>query len=281
MTDYRAAAADYLAMRRAMGYTLFYQGQMLDQFVAYLDAVDAEHLTIEHAVAWAKQPADAARSWWAVRLSTVRAFARYLAAVDPATEIPPTGLIPAPSNHRIVPYIYTEQDVLALIEAAGRLPTVQLADTYQIVIGLLAVSGMRVGEVVRLDHTDVDLARGLLTIRDSKFGKSRQIPVHPSTVEALGAYAERRDARQPRRDSRPTAHGPSAAFFCSTTGTRLLRDNLSTVFPRLVRDSGLTPGGRRRPGRLHDLRHYADGRVMRLAGPGRLVTNGFDVSLSA
>src|SRR5664279_355471 len=142
MTNYRGAAADYLATRRAMGYKLFYQGQMLEQFVAYLDAIGAEHLTIGHAVAWAKQPADAARSWWAVRLSTVRAFARYLAALDPATEIPPSGLIPAPTNHRIVPYIYAEQDVLALIAAAGRLPTVHLADTYQTVIGLLAVSGM-------------------------------------------------------------------------------------------------------------------------------------------
>jgi integrase len=255
MTDYRAIAADYLTTRRAMGYKLFYQGQMLDQFVAYLDAVGADHLTIEHAVTWAKQPEHAARSWWAVRLGTVRAFARYLAALDPATEIPPSGLIPAPSNHRIVPYIYTDDDVLALIAAAGRLPSVHLADTYQVVIGLLAVSGMRVGEVVRLDHDDVDLGQGLLTIRDSKFGKSRQIPVHPSTVEALRGYAERRDARRPRPDSRRTAHGPSAAFFTSTTGTRLLRDNISTVFPRLVRQADLPPAGRRRPGRLHDLRH--------------------------
>ena len=110
MTDYRAAAADYLATRRAMGYKLAYQGQMLAQFVAYLDAADAEHLTIRHAVDWAKQPSSAARAWWAVRLSTVRAFARYLSALDPATEIPPTGLVPAPS-HRVVPYIYTEDDI--------------------------------------------------------------------------------------------------------------------------------------------------------------------------
>ena len=138
MTDYRAAAADYLTTRRAMGYKLVYQGQMLAQFVAYLDAADAEHLTIRHAVDWATQPSSAARAWWAVRLSTVRAFARYLSALDPATEIPPTGLVPAP--HRVVPYIYTEDDIAELLAAAGRLPTEHRADTYQTLIGLVAVT---------------------------------------------------------------------------------------------------------------------------------------------
>jgi integrase/recombinase XerD len=255
MTDYRAAAADYLVTRRAMGYKLAYQGQMLAQFVAYLDAVGAEHLTIRHAVDWAKQPSTAARAWWAVRLSTVRGFARYLSALDPATEIPPAGLIPAPS-HRVVPYIYTEDDITKLLAAAGRLPTAHRADTYQTLIGLVAVTGMREGEAVRLDRDDVDLEQGLLTIRNSKFGKSRQIPVHPSTVEALAAYAERRDARRHRRDGRQHHHAPSdASFFTSTTGTRLLRDNVSTVFPRLVREAGLARPGHHRPARLHGLRH--------------------------
>jgi len=250
MTDYRAAAADYLATRRAMGYKLAYQGQMLAQFVAYLDAVGAEHLTIRHAVDWAKQPSGAARAWWAVRLSTVRAFARYLSALDPATEIPPAGLIPTPS-HRVVPYIYTADDIAKLLAAAGRLPTAHRADTYQALIGLVAVTGMREGEAVRLDRDDVDLEQGLLTIRDSKFGKSRQIPVHPSTVEALAGYAERRDARRYRRDGRRHHYPPSgASFFTSTTGTRLLRDNVSTVFPGLVREAGLDWSGRRRPPRL-------------------------------
>jgi integrase len=255
MIDYRAAAADYLVTRRAMGYKLAYQGQMLTQFVAYLDAVGAEHLTIRDAVDWAKQPSSGARAWWAVRLSTVRAFARYLSALDPATEIPPAGLIPAPS-HRMVPYIYTEDDVARLLVAAGRLPTPHRADTFQTLIGLVAVTGMREGEAVRLDRTDMDLEQGLLTIRDSKFGKSRQIPVHPSTVEALAGYAQRRDARRHRREGRQHHHPPSStSFFTSTTGTRLLRDNVSTVFPRLVREAGLADAGHHRPPRLHDLRH--------------------------
>jgi integrase/recombinase XerD len=256
MTDYRAAATDYLTTRRAMGYKLAYQGQMLAQFVDFLDAVGAEHLKIEHAVRWAKQPSQAAPAWLQVRLSTVRAFARYLSALDPATEIPPRGLMSAPRSHRVMPYIYAEDDVIALLEAAGRLHTAHRADTYQTLIGLVAATGMRNGEAVRLDRDDVDLEQALITIRNSKYGKSRQIPVHPSTVDALAAYARRRDTRQHRRDGRRHHHPPSAAsFFTSTTGSRLLRDNVSTVFPRLVRDAGLVGSGRGRPPRLHDLRH--------------------------
>jgi integrase len=228
---------------------------MLEQFVAYLDTASAEHLTIRHALDWAKQPSNGAPVWWAVRLSTVRGFARYLSALDPATQIPPAGLIPTPS-HRVVPYIYTADELARLLAAAARLTTAHRADTYQTLIGLVAVTGMREGEVVRLDRDDVDLEQGLLSIRDSKFGKSRQIPVHPSTVEALVSYAARRDARRYRPDGRPNRHAPSdAAFFTSTTGTRLLRDNVATVFPGLIHKAGLDWSGRPRPPRLHDLRH--------------------------
>jgi integrase len=252
MTDFRSTAADYLATRRAMGYKLAYQGQMLDQFIAYLERVDAEHLTIDHALSWAKQPPDAAPVWWAARLGTVRGFARFLSALDPVTEIPPAWLLPEPS-HRIVPYIYSDDDIARVRAAAGRLPREHRADTYQTLIGLVAVSGMRVGEVVRLDGDDVDFDGGLLTIRNTKFGKSRQLPLHRSTMEALGAYARRRDERRPR------PKGPS--FFTSTTGTRLLRDNVSTVFPRLVREAGLTWPEGRRPPRLHDLQAHLCGAV--------------------
>ena len=161
-------------------------------------------------------------------MSTVRGFARYLSTLDPATEIPPAGLIPTPS-HRVVPYIYTAQDIAKLLAAAGRLPTAHRADTYQTLIGLVAVTGMREGEAVRLDRDDVDLAQGLLTIRDSKFGKSRQIPVHPSTIEALGGYTKRRDARGPRPTGEPTgtpppvrvsSPPPPAPGCCATTSAR-------------------------------------------------------------
>ncbi|HUY08436.1 MAG TPA: tyrosine-type recombinase/integrase [Candidatus Dormibacteraeota bacterium] len=246
MTEFSTAAADYLATRRAMGYKLICQGQMLWKFVAYLDGVGAEHLTITDAVSWAKQPPEAARVCWAAKLGVVRGFARYLSALDPATEVPPAGLITEPS-HRTVPYIYSDQDIAQLLEAADRLPTEHRADTYRAVIGLLAVSGMRISEVVGLDRTDVDFEHGLITIRNSKYGKSRQLPLHPSTLEALAGYARRRDER--------FLKVKSPSFFTSAAGTRLLRDNATTVFPILVRDARLPWSDRHRPPRLHDLRH--------------------------
>jgi integrase/recombinase XerD len=246
MTDFSSAAADYLATRRSMGYKFAYQGQMLEQFATYLDGVSAARLTIDHALSWAKQPADAAPVWWAVRLSTARGFARFHSALDPNTEVPPVGLLPEPS-HRAVPHIYSDDDIARLLQAAGRLRPEHRADTYQTLIGLVTVTGMRVSESVRLDRDDVDFDQGLLTIRNTKFGKSRQLPLHPTSVEALATYADRRDERRPKPKS------PS--FFTSSIGTRLLRDNVSTVFPRLVRETGLTSPNRLRPPRLHDLRH--------------------------
>ncbi len=222
MTAFCSAAADYLATRRAMGYKLADQGLMLGQFVAYLEAADAEHLTITDALSWAKQPADAAPVWWAARLGMVRSFARYLSALDPATEVPPVGLLPDPS-HRVVPHIYSDDDLARLLEAAGRLSPRHRADTYQTLIALVAVTGMRAGEAVRLDRDDVDIDEGLLTIRNSKYGKSRQLPLHQSTLEALGAYARRRDERHPRPKSRassPRRLGPGFSATMSAPSSR-------------------------------------------------------------
>ncbi len=246
MTGFSAAAIDYLATRRAMGYKLLWQGYLVQQFAAYLDSVGVAHLTLAHALSWAKQPVDAAPVWWAARLRAARGFARYLSAFDPGTEVPPAGLLPEPS-HRIVPHIYSDEDIQRLLRAAERLRPEHRADTYQTLIGLISVTGMRVGEAVRLDGGDVDLDDGLVTIRNTKFGKSRQLPLHPTTTQALAAYASRRDER------RPTPKSPS--FFTSAIGTRVLRDNVCTVFPRLVREAGLGSVSGRRPPRLHDLRH--------------------------
>lgn len=246
MTDFRVAADDYLATRRAMGYKLIYHGPLLRQFASHLEAVSAEHLTISHALSWARPSSGTTAVWAAARLGVVRGFARYLSALDPATEVPPVGLLPEP-GHRIVPYIYSDRDVARLLEAAGRLHPEHRADTYQTVIALLAVTGMRVGEAVRLDQDDIDFEQGLLTIRNSKYGKSRQLPLHPSTLAALAAYVSRRDDRRP--------HQRTQSLLTSTVGTRLLRDNVSTVFPRLVRECGLQGMDGHRPPRLHDLRH--------------------------
>lgn len=244
--DLSRVAADYLRTRRSLGYKLAQQGQLLTDFVAYLRAADADHLTIEHALAWAKRPRDADPVWWSARLAVVRGFARHLQALDPETEVPPTGLLPD-RNHRAVPYIYRDEEIVDLLEAAGRLRPALRADTYRTLIGLLTVTGMRVGEAIGLDRRDLDPEQGLLTIRLGKFGKSRQLPLQVSTVEALRGYSRRRDERL----SDPK--GPS--FFISTAGTRLIGDNTCAVFGRLVRDARLDWSGRRRPPRLHDLRH--------------------------
>ncbi len=246
MTDFASALDDFFATRHAMGYKLNVHRLVLRRFVEHLEAIGAEHLTIDEALRFATQPPDAAPVWSASKLGIIRVFARYLVALDPATEVPPVDLLPEPS-HRIVPYIYSDEDLAKILVAADHLKPEHRADTYRHVISLVAVTGMRVGEAVRLDGDDVDWEHGVLTIVRSKFGKSRQVPLHPTTLEALAAYSRRRDERRPKPKS------PS--LFTSSIGTRLLRDNVSTVFPRLVREAGLVARHGHRPPRLHDLRH--------------------------
>lgn len=245
MIDFTLAVDDYLATRHAMGYQLRVHRLVLHPFAAHLAAIQAEHLTVDDALRWATRPSDAP-VWVAGKLGIIRVFARYLTALDSATEVPPIGLIPEPA-HRIVPHIYSDEDLNEVLIAADHLTPAHRADTYRQLISLIAVTGMRAGEAVRLDRDDIDWEHGLLTIVKSKFGKSRQIPLHRTTIEALTAYADRRDSRQPRPRS--------TSFFTSSVGTRLLRDNVCTVFPRLVREARLTSRHGRRPPRLHDLRH--------------------------
>ena len=245
MINLTSAVDDYLATRHALGYKLEVHRLVLYPFVAHMAAIGAEHITVDNALRWAAQPSDAP-VWVAAKLGIIRVFARYLIALDPATEVPPVGLLSEPS-HRIVPHIYSDEDLRKVLIAADHLLPEHRSDTYRQLISLVAVTGMRVGEAVRLDCDDIDWERGLLTIVKSKFGKSRQIPLHPTTIEALAAYGARRDARRPRPKS--------TSFFTSSIGTRLIRDNVSTVFPCLVREAGLAASHGRRPPRLHDLRH--------------------------
>jgi integrase/recombinase XerD len=159
-----------------------------------------------------------------------------------------------------VPYLYSAAEIAALISAAGQIRLPLRAASYQTLTGLLAVTGLRAGEVIRLDRGDVDLQLGLLTVRGSK-GKSRQVPLHPSAVAALAGYAQLRDREQPR------PAGPS--FFVSLAGTRLIYQNVHYVFHQLTKDAGLHPRSPVCRPRIHDLRHtfavntitrwYADG----------------------
>jgi integrase len=246
MSALRQALADYLAVRRVLGYKLVRVGKLLAQFLTYVEDRGEDHLTIDTAVAWATLSPEAHQGWASARLSAVRRFAAHLRGIDPATEVPPVDLLPG-RNCRATPYLYSAEDIAALIMVAGTLRTPHRVATYRTLIALLAVTGMRVGEAIGLDRDDFDAVNGVLIIRNGKFGKSRALPLHPSTVTALSEYLDRGD--QPRWP-------PSTlALFVSTAGTRLLYNNVQPTFHQLVRQAGLKPRSARCRPRLHDIRH--------------------------
>ncbi len=220
--------------------------RLLPQFVSYLEDVGAESVTIEASLAWAQSsPSDPAPASRAQRLTVAGGFARYLVSIDPRTEVPPTSLLPYPRRKRL-PFIYSADDIAALMAEARRLqPPLRFA-TYETLIGLLAATGMRVGEAIGLDRTDVNLAEGVLVVRMSKFGKSREVLLHRSTTEALTLYARKRDEIQ----LRPKV----ASFFISGRGKRLENSTMHETFRRLVDSAGVGAGAPVIP-RLHDLRH--------------------------
>ena len=246
MTPPRQALADYLRIRRALGYKLERAGKLLPQFVDYLEQIGAEAVTSEQALAWATLPVGGSGRWWAFRLSMVRGFAAYLHSLDPVHQVPPADLLPRRSR-RTTPYLYPDEEIAALLAAAGILRSRLRVATYRTLIGLLAVTGLRVGEAIRLDRGDLDTEHELLVVRDSKFGKSREVPLHPSTMRALRDYLRLRGRLHP---------SPSApALFISPAGTRLLYCNVHATFRQLRRRAGLQPRSASCRPRIHDLRH--------------------------
>lgn len=240
------ALDDYLRLRRQLGFEMPQDGRLLAGFVAFLEQAGAERITTELALEWARLPADAHPHYWRQRMSVVRGFARHLATIDPASEVPSKDLLPG-TRQRLAPHIYTEQEIAALIAAAGRLSPPLRAARHQTLIGLLAVTGMRPGEALALDRRDVDLRHGVVHVRAGKQKKQREVPLHPSTVSALRDYARRRDTRFPE---------PSTpAFFIGARGRRVPRGELNRTFTQLVRDIGLEGRGARARPRPHDLRH--------------------------
>lgn len=244
MSSFKHHADDYMQLRRALGHKMMHAHFLLPGFVSYLEAIGAETLTTEAALTWAQSSEH--QSMRAQRMEVARGFARYLVGVDPRTEVPPIGLLPYP-NQRRPPFIYSPDDIAALMaQARSTLIGPLKALTYETLIGLLAVSGMRVGEALRLDRTTVDLADGVLVVRMTKFGKSREVPLHPTTVEALALYARTRDRLHPR-----PGH---AVFFVNDSGRPLLYGQVQRVFRQLVTASGVGAGSSATP-RIHDLRH--------------------------
>lgn len=248
MTPWRHALSEYLAMRRALGYRLVRAETLLGQFLSYVEARGDRHLRTETAVAWATEPTGDQPSGWATqRLSLVRGFATYLHTRDPLTEVPSTDLL-AGRARRATPYLYTDDEIVALIAAApATLRTAHRVATYQTLMGLLAITGLRVGEAIALDRDDFQKGDGLLVVRHGKFDKARELPLHPTAVTALDQYLHRPD--------RPPGATRTSALFVSAAGTRLFLCNVQQTFRTLIRRVGLQPRSATCRPRLHDLRH--------------------------
>ena len=247
MTGLAQSLDDYLSLRRGLGYKLEDAARLLRSFVAFAERADAGTITTELALRWASQPQGSSPIWLAHRLSAVRGFARYLHTIDPTTEVPTADLLSAPGYRPAPPYLYSDADIAALMTAARRLAPPLRAATFETLIGLLAVTGMRIGEVMRLDRDDLDWGEGVLIVRGSKFGRSRELVCHPTTVEALRSYQARRDELCP---------GPAAAsFFVTAWGARLTHASVYAAFHNVVAEAGLKHASRGRRPRVHDLRH--------------------------
>jgi integrase len=246
MSPLRSALERYVAMRRGLGHKFQHQERRLTEFVAFMEERDASIITTSLALEWATlRPGR--HSSWTLRLTDVRGFARHLAGLEVRTEVPPAGLLPPLRRAR--PYLYTDDEVRRLLAAALALPPVGGLRrwTYYCLFGLLAVAGLRVSEALRLRREDADLQQGILTIRDTKFGKSRLVPLHPTTRDVMRNYATRRDENPARR--------AGAFFFVAERGGQLLHQYVHPVFWLLSRQIGLRGPTDHTGPRLHDFRH--------------------------
>ena len=251
MSELHRHVEDYLTLRRALGFRLRLHGDVLPQFADYLEAAGVTTLTTEHAVSFAQLPQGVQPIQWAHRLTMVRGFARYLQTIDPETEIPPDDVFGA-RYQRPTPYLWEEAEILGLMEAAGQLQPALRAITCETLFGLLWTTGMRIGEAIGLERSDVDLTAGVLTIREAKGGRTRLVPLEQSATHALGSYASRRDRLCPEPRS--------PAFFVSSVGTTLLPQLVGSTFDRIATAIGLRTETKRP--RIHDLRHAFVVRVL-------------------
>lgn len=262
-----AFAEQYLRYRHDLGFKLETEGPQLLKFASFADA-EAEDGRVDIMVAlrWARLPRDASPLYWARRLEIVRCFARYLAVFDSRTQIPPKGILGS-AHRRVTAYIYTDQELVSLVDACARLKPVNglRPHTYSTLFGLLACTGLRISEALHLQDCDVDLNKGILSIRETKFHKSRLVPLHTSAWNRLSAYRRIRACHCPRPFNR--------IFFLSDRGAELPYSTVRYAFQTVLRQIGLEPkDGKRRP-RIYDLRHTFASR--RLAAWQR---NGVDIT---
>lgn len=252
MSDLREAMEQYLSLRRSLGFKLIDAESALRSFVAFAERDTASHVTTDLALRWLKLSTTKEPATLSYRLNIVRRFAIWRSAADERTEVPPKNIMPY-RYHRKPPYIYRDEEIERLVGTARKLPSPKglRGPTYATLFGLIAATGMRISEAVSLDRQDVDLEESVLSIRESKFRKSRLVPVHVTTRDALSDYAKNRDR---------VLHRPqSDAFFVSERGTRVThwaaRDNFAIV-SRQIGIRKKIKGKRVGCGpRLHDMRH--------------------------
>jgi integrase/recombinase XerD len=248
MNDLHTALDEYLSVRRTLGFKLRDEGTTLPKFLRFLEKKGASYITTDLALQWATQPQNVLPSHWARRLTMVRNFAQFRSAKDRRTEIPPQSLLPY-RYHRKTPYIYDDDEISRLLNAASHLQsaTALRASTYTTLFGLLACTGMRISEPIALDCKDVDLTQAILTVRWTKFGKTRLIPIHSTTVDKLKEYNRLR--------SRIFIRPKSPSFFVSERGTRLAQCSVRYTFVKLSREIGLRAPHDSHGPRVHDMRH--------------------------
>src|SRR5208282_135189 len=216
MIDLRSALERYLSMRKGLGYKYQHQTRRLADFVSFMEKREAATITTKLALAWATLPPDRHASW-ALRLGDVRGFARHVANLDPRTEVPPAGMLPG--LKRAKPYVYSDSEINALLAAALALPPEDGLRrwTYHTLFGLIAVTGMRLSEAMGLEHGDVDLAAGLLTLRLTKFGKSR--PCIRRRARRCATMSIGAPHISDRVAARPSSSPSRAAGCCTSTCT--------------------------------------------------------------
>jgi integrase/recombinase XerD len=237
-------AEDYLRLRRSLGFKLERAGWLLPQLVTYLEAAGAATVTSELAIAWARQPSHARPTHWAQRLAVARGFARYLQTIIPATEVPPPGVFPA-RRHRRTPYLWSTEDICRLLECSRSLHPPLRAATHETLFGLLATTGMRIGEAIGLQRGDIDFDTGVTTIREAKFDRTRLVPLHLTVTDALARYRSERDRLCPAPQA-PTV-------FLSSVGTALTRSGVDKTLRQLTTSMGIRT--QTVHPRAHDLRH--------------------------
>jgi integrase len=248
MSELKTAVGEYLALRRALGFKLVMFDSLLKDFALFAEMENTSFITVDIALRWAMKPQDCQPLTWTRRLSMIRGFAQYMSVIDPRTEIPPEKLLPH-RIHRNSPYIFSDDEIARLVVGAGNLLCRRglRAATLSTFFGLLAVTGMRSGEAIKLDIEDVNLSKRTIIVRQTKFNKTRLIPIHHSVCDALLRYAKIRNRICPTPNDR--------SFFISEKGDRLVFGNVLYAFTTLSKKIGLRKPDDTRPPHLQSLRH--------------------------